>query len=506
MAAKGKIVQLAESLVQGLRKTSDHRVNGKYLTEAVNLRPLEEGVVSHKVISVPSDPTEAIVTWPFPQFIRGEEVALAAEATEVDTINEATWARTAITTYNAANVAEERAITQGGVWQFADFGTAWFLGNGTDMVIKLPSYDSWKVVVGDVTLVNALARSGNRLYFGGLSSGTYFDGSDWGELWDRWMATAPDDVVTYDGMSIGTNVLAWSAVGGGEYDWPFVAFVAALGLTDTTNYAKIEEAIWTSVQTGGIGFLPMRWKGTIHAIKELGQYTMVYGANGVTAVTRDHQPIDLMFMGTCGRGCVAGTQAEHVFVDIEGTLWHLSADLHLTKLGYKEYLGALTVANIVASYDPEEQVYYFCTGLGGYTLTKTGLGELSIFTSGVQRVGGTLYGFQKDGGTTTSQVVTDSIDFGTRDVKTLVEVQLSGSGIAGATVQINYKFDKDDAYTTTDAVTVDTRGNALVKVSGIQFQIVVNFAARANVNLNDILVTVSDGSKRGLKKRLQGED
>lgn len=112
---------------------------------------------------------------------------------------------------------------------------------------------------------------------------------------------------------------------------------------------------------------PMPWRGYVWNVKPLGDVVMVYGQDGVAALTFHDSGIVGMKpvqrypdrLGLMGRDTVAGTDDIHIIQSSDGDLWQITPDLVAQKLKYKWVLPTEPEGTRSAmSYEPLEQEFY----------------------------------------------------------------------------------------------------------------------------------------------------
>ena len=140
----------------------------------------------------------------------------------------------------------------------------------------------------------------------------------------------------------------------------------------------------------------------------------------------------------------------------------------------------------------------------GYTLTRTGLSQTNAVrpTSMFRMPGAT----NLSGTAVTASnpqacgLRTDTFDGGFRGVHEVVNVRVATFDTSGWTVAVAWRLNKNDAFTTTSAVAFDDRGNARVKVSGIEFQLVLSAADRTAADLERVEIEMRMGGKKKFRQ------
>jgi len=100
-------------------------------------------------------------------------------------------------------------------------------------------------------------------------------------------------------------------------------------------------------------------------------------------------------------------------------------------------------------------------------------------------------------------IVSEVFDGGSREAKTIKRIDLAATDTTGLMVAVDYRYSKAEAFTRTDYVSADDRGQVFLQVSGVEFRVAVFGDDAEEVVLDDILVHFEEGEKQGLKKRLE---
>lgn len=498
-----------EALRVGLRSDSRTDRNAQRLVEMQGLIPTEWGAKALPTFTYPiSSPTLAsLLAWPHPQLVGLDNLVLLMGATAIYTVTESTWATAEITFYDPRIPANSKVIVAGGgIWQTAGFQGSWFATDGQSLLYKMPSNAGQKAFNADVGLsIQAVANHQNRLVFGGIA-GTYFiTNSDWDALFDLWRENVQDNIVVTDQDVLDTSYIFYSEQSGGDTDIPFAALMAVIGEPLSTVFDKFKPIIYGLMEKGRMGFHPIQNNGTIYALKEHNGDLIVYGDKSVLRLSMGEVSANgklrlgyreqiLLDQGIAGRGAVNGDESEHVFVTNQGEVYRLRAGEGLERLGYDEFVGALTIADIVVAYDQKEHYYFFSDGTNGFCLTRTGLGgcddimPISLFRSpGNDGVIGTGI---IAGSPTGAVIETEIFDGGMRSVWEIAYVDISTTDTDSTGWQLvpKYRLDKSLAMTTKAAETFDLRGRVRTKTPGIDHAVRLTASNRTLVDLERILV------------------
>jgi len=309
---------------------------------------------------------------------QGEVDWIAAQRNSISSLNSTMSVATSYTLYDPSDYVDGSldSVASGaiggdsgesGIWHFADFGNAWFLTNGSEMAFKYPEV-SEGIFVDGLVYANTCCAYRGRLWLGGLA-----------EMFGSTFVGAVDSYRSYnssDSLSPGDNWVWYSSVGIDDVFWLFFPWMLS-----KDEYIDVLERAES-------GFLPMRWKGKVQVVKGLGDWIIVYGVDGITAIqVKEGMPIrrELANFGIGGRGAVCGTDDLHMFVGSDRKVYSLSASLKLDEIGYD---GVLSDEAHVTAYDPIDGVMYISGADRSYSLTKWGLSRTYKRVSSVAIIGG----------------------------------------------------------------------------------------------------------------------
>lgn len=511
----GTRISFKEALVNGLRPDARAPRNNKYMSVYANHKPTQFG--SRDIDDVALAVSEATMTSASvsllassPQIFKGKGVTLLCDKTKIFTVNESTWAVTLITTYDLHDQGETKAITTGGQWHFVDFYNTWFLFNGSCTVFQTQWEDSSKVFVQDTVMVKTGCDfKRGRMVMAGFDSGNFWS-SDWQTLWETQIDKWTD--LGYTLSAPHKNWIWWSSIGGGDLLHIFLSGLATVGIPRLTGGHNASDPFFMEffkrVQSG---FMPMDWQGYVHCVKPLRDHVMVYGEDGISAVTPYSDPIptfglqeNLLRVGVATRAAVAGNLDKHVFLDADGVLWSVDNSLKLTRLGYEEFLAGSKTAITAMCHDVQFDEHYIHDGLSSWVLTKTGLAKAPQFVTSLFHTDGVAKGVAKNVGTpTTATFATDYVDGGTRRLKTVASVEVAVKTSAAVTVTLQHRIEEGISPLST-TLTGDTRGVYKAGITCVEFKVRIVLASRASVDLfDDIVAVLSDGTKMGLIEAIE---
>lgn len=269
------------------------------------------------------------------QVFRCRSMTLVCGATSIGLVDEETLGNVPMVT-----------VASGGAWTVADFGPMVVACNGVDAVaVTAPPLDASALVLDGVPFGVCAAHMDTRLVYGNTVAGG--------------------------------NWVGWSTVGG--EDIPGIL----LGQAITARLASLNEA----------NAAPMPWRGDVLAILPMRERFIVYGEDGVTALTVARGTYGFEWLeglpsgvGIAGRGAVAGDDGAHAFVGTDGALYMVTRDLRCQRVRKD-----LDIDSPRVSHDPVNAEWWIAGETNSYLLGKHGLGgpiEARIMSIAV--IGGTV--------------------------------------------------------------------------------------------------------------------
>jgi hypothetical protein len=422
-----------EGFRKGLRASERNPRNSQALVTCFNLKPIESGLLAYEPITDPL--TGVSVDWPFPQLFLGQDVRVLANATQIYELS--TWALGSA----KLTVAEDER------WDFIDFGSYLILANGTKLCIR--DY------AGAWTSNDSLSTMPR------FSTGTNFNGQ----------------------IVAGNIKTAWHGCGTGSLIW------SAIGSVDFTPGGSNEA-----------GFRNIPWEGDLLRVKKLGKGAVVYCENGIGVLTPFEQTFGwdtLVEVGIPNKAAIGGNENIHVFVDSDNNLWRLSKSFNLEKLGYREYMGLMTAADIVVEHDPVLREFHISDDDYGFVLTEQGLASCYQEVTTIANDNGVTYGVFDDQEDSEARIITDTVDFGLRGLKTLELIELGVNHTSGdVNAFTQWKSNKTSSFSTSPSIIVNPNGVANVKVTASEFRIGVTFDNYAGVELDYMTMRVKLSDKR----------
>ena len=251
------------------------------------------------------------------------------------------------------------------------------------------------------------------------------------------------------------------------------------------------------------GSMVMDWDdygtGLVYDVRHLGDYVIVYGNGGIAALFLASDPIptfgkkNLWDFGLLSPRSIAGNEHMHCYITGDYHLWVVNNKLEFTDLGYKEIIKSMVKANIVISYASDR--FYISDGLSCYVLNKYGLFSChQMVTSAGYYRGSILCGFCNDNQDTTAMIVTDILDFGSRDFKTLSGLEIGAN--KDVTVAFDWKVKNRDSFQRTSWITASDEGYVGMPISGTDFRIAIKTESYVDFKLDSLDIKYKYSGRR----------
>jgi len=472
-----------KELARGLRTEFNAPRNLLLLKEALNVEARSYGLVSYEPIVVPFQQSDLMInnleiSFPFPQYIRGASVSFLLGRDLIFMVDETNWLFSQIATYDIDDPTKYKNPDPGNRWALIDMFDAWILVNGYSSIIHHNRFamlgESDKVVVKNGKYINTGMYYRGRIILGG------FDNSN---FWGDWKTFFTNDANKINSglvldMPIAENFIMWSPIGM-DLLWLYYPSIAQSGYISGAGYSTSDPMIYEIVMRNDFGFMPMPWNGSVLAIKELGDFVVVYGSNGITILKQFPEPaptfgiVKNISIGIPDAGAVGGDDNVHMFLGGNGELFVLDSSLKMERLGYKEYFYDMLGTPISISYDPILR-RFFIANQNRCFLFSNGLTEVSQRITSIEMYLGDVYAMGDDGYKDTRVlIVTDEFDFGTSDMKTIQDIRIDADGADLYSVAVDYKFNEKDGFIRSNFVQFNKQGWAYLNKAGTIFRLVL---------------------------------
>jgi len=415
--------------------------------------------------------------FPFPNLFVGRFGALLGFRAQLARI-EAGWIPVPLEIYDADTPANGFQIQEGGVWDIAEFGQNWIATNGVSTVWR-HGFLAFPLVLGrNNRTVSSVCFHRGRVLFGG------------------WSDDPLDENVYYNQeanlyAALDKRAICWTAFGGAD------AFEYLMsGTLDTTQKDRL-----LRLNEGGFTLLPIE-RGVLRLLP-MDDFVIVYTEDGIFRMPFTVDP-PMYGVQRLTEAClyrresVAGDEMQQVFLDTTGRLFRVT-DEGAQLLGYQSVflpfvLGGETVC---ITYDHVRNDFYITAADRYFLLTPQGLTETNRGVLTVRRHYDGLLGILGPMDSLEGAIVSDPIDLGVPDMKTLHSVRIASSG-ASVQPSVTLSGRMDPAGTWRDRTKeLDATGLAINPVTGREIKFAVNSTNVENWKVTSLsMVWMKEGRTR----------
>jgi hypothetical protein len=224
------------------------------------------------------------------------------------------------------------------------------------------------------------------------------------------------------------------------------------------------------------GKMPIDFNGYVYAIERLGnsEIVYVYGANGIVRLSASGVywgSKRVANIGIKSKHALVNTGDAHYFVANNNSLYKISLDNVVTKLGYSEFLS--DVDDIVMSYDSYNKLIYICNGVKGFVYSE----DSDSFGVGPNNVTGIKWQDHTMFVVSSSEIVipdfsivTDIYDMGTPKEKTIFELLVEVDDPTELQAAIDYRLKIKDSFVSTPWKYVNPFGIVHLPCYGREFR------------------------------------
>lgn len=504
-------LNIDEALIRGLVPDDRVRKNEQFLTEAHNVVCTKLGLKEHEPIK---DPFQGGFVGNYLFFNPDEIIALDANgSTEFYTVDTSLtpWQTNPITIRDF----DGNIITPSGDdISITHFPGGWFVSTGQALVFKdmTPTleFGQGEYRVYEENIARAITHHRGRIVIGGGDS-------TWSEKWKNIMSLMEeqiDEPVHADFGDIGDNFVLWSSIGGGDFPMFLMQPERAIfgHLTEVSdnygyNIDDIDSTFLMDVlRQNEFGFMPMPWEGEVLGLGSMEDKVIVFGKEGISALVmasgEDINTYGFRHMMSTG---ILSTRGFHssdkrtVFVDRAGMLWEVTPDLKPQKHDYQHLFNQMSLADLEIVWNEKDDEYYISDSTTCYLLSRSGLTEVDQRPTTVHFYQGTKYGLFSDSNDDETRIVSNIYDLNISGLKTINSINLGVTSDAVVEVAIDYRYKRGDAFTRTNFVGVNDEGNAYLRVTCLDFRVVVKCSDFTDFELDYIVVKWQASDKRNIR-------
>jgi len=270
----------------------------------------------------------------------------------------------------------------------------------------------------------------------------------------------------------GGNFVRWGMIGGGD--------LLSLFKQDLTIIGDEDSLVWDEMERGDAGFMPIPYQGDILRIAPLNDRVIVYSESGVVVLTPVEHffgLVDLQIPGLLRPAAIGTGRGMHIFIDQRNDLWRISGGEAPQRLGYREWLSAMTTAKVCIFPHPQRDEFYITDGTTSYLLTPTGLTEEKQIPAGVVAEENSLNAAavldETEDAVQEFALESDVVDFGNRGIKTIHSLEVAAHGATELEGAIKYRIQTSDAFAQTDWADLNGQDFVVFDIAGIEYKILL---------------------------------
>lgn len=447
---------IREGLFNGLvpKKAPD---GSQFLSSCINLVRYGSYFGSYKPVN---DIVEAEKDFPFPQWLRLDDIDLFITRNDVQVISGGTL--TSIT----KGVWAPQEFTE--PFRGVSYGSYWFITNRDASIW----FDGEEMHKTEDFRAATIIRDRNRTVFGGALDGF------WTPTWKALLDSFGSAEIAHENR-VDSNFVFWSSFG--SHDFPF-------SLVDPSIVPNTKWLV-DSMKHNEWGFMELGFRGSVLDFHVFQESLVALGEDGISFLRPDldlpgssYGEVDLINVGLKCRGAVAGDALTMVFIDNENRLWRMTRETR-DVVDFSDYFSQLGEDTYVTK-DPHEDIYYIGDGATSYVLS--GLALFQVW----QTIGYVSPGYEAKTGVTfptapqNAVIQSDTHDLFQHSQKTLVGVAVVATEQVGGTAQVESEV-RGVTYTSPQ-MPLNFEGYAALRLFGRGHKISLEFPSYENKNIRVI--------------------
>ena len=423
--------KIDEALLKGLKPEFRVPRNSPVLHECSGFRIGKKAIEGIEFLYSPLPLTlDMYYSWPFPQFLKQEKYKILVVRDSVTNLEDIVYSLDEH--YNATQifVIDELTYGKGTLMELADFGSYAFMTNGVIMIYWDVGINDWQEVIAHANI--PMMRT----------------------------------VCNFKGQMIGGCVLS---------DWHDCDEKSIV-------WSKIGDVDFTPGLKNEAGFRRDLFGGEVYHVRRLGDNVVVYSSGGVTLMSPVMSPAatfgfkEVHKIGLKNRGAMNGDFNQHLFIDLEDTVWKLTEE-GLKELGYIEYVEVLNAGDIIVNFNSYKGDFYISDGVKSLLLSPQGMSNYPHSVNAVwydDEDGHGLCGLpETPDEEIEALIVSHIIDMEYRGQKTIFSVELGAAMMTGVEVAIDWRMNSSVDFQRTAFAPVNNEGIASIIAAGTEFRICV---------------------------------
>jgi len=296
--------------------------------------------------------------------------------------------------------------------------------------------------------------------------------------------------------SLTSRSIVWSAIGNAELD------------PGTNVMAGFSTLLLDSVSSE----VPI-----IKRVMPLGRQVAVYSDSGVLMLSPSVQGPSytlgqelVQIAGVRSGNHIAGDRLVQGLIDLENKFWVIEAGGKIGEIGYQEFIAPIVEHEneTIVSYLEKDRTFYISNGVDCLVINQYGAYKCHQLVSSVLRTpSGMLLGTWDTTDDETAYISTDSMDFGSRGIKSLesVTVDFTADGDYLAYVGADFKYDGRANFVRFRDVLCNPEGEAGLHVAAANFRLRFTLSDYTNAELRYLLANIKYSDQRYKRGTVPGQ-
>lgn len=259
------------------------------------------------------------------------------------------------------------------------------------------------------------------------------------------------------------------------------------------------------IRRNEFGFMPMPWEGPVLGLGAMGSNVLVMGEEGISVllgVNEDISTYGFRHLMNTGIKSVQGyhsSDVRTVLVDRSGTLWRINPEMRMERLGYTHIFSGMNLEQIRILRNEKDDEYYISDDSECYLLSTLGLTEVNERPTFIGFHQGKKVGLFDSDDDDEARIVSNTYDLNIAGLKTITGVYLGINSDSKVEVAIDYRYDTGETFSRTDFQEINNEGYSYIRVSCLDFRVVVKCEDFTDFDLDYIRVMYQSSDKRVIR-------
>jgi len=255
----------------------------------------------------------------------------------------------------------------------------------------------------------------------------------------------------------------------------------------------------------------------IHRVAMLGKQVVVYTDLGNLLLTPSVVGNSFTFgesvltrVGIRNPNYVAGDFSVHGFIGSDNEFWIVEAGGKISRRGYSEFIAEIVESElpVIVSYLSKERQFYVSNGALCLVINDYGAYHTHQMVSSITRVwDGQLLGTWDDNDDETALIVSDTLDFNSRGIKSVesITADFSMDSEAEASLSVDFRYDQRASFTSLQDQPCNPSGESRIGVAAANFRLRFTLSDYTNAEFRYMLANVKYSDQRFKRGTVPGQ-